>query len=213
MDQLMEYGAAQIFKTGVKKGKSWAEALNDDKWSKVAVSRGGAAFEYGNWRELVVKKQLDEVKVNPTPATATGDAELGLGEWPTPPVKTVQLKWEYINVAAITDALKRSAVLQSPMPSIDMFQVLYNLRLRAVDVRHGIGRIAVLQQEPQLVFGKFRARFQTGVNNVDPELIPAAVTAEITKGVPSCMAGTSIFECLILLVFIQRFSGLGCALP
>lgn len=197
MGQLMEHGAAQFFKSGVKKGKSWAEAMHDDKWSKVAVSKGGAAFEYGIWREFVLKKQLDEVKANPAPAKATGDTELGLVEWPTPPVKTLQLKWEYINVAAIGDALKRSAVLQSPMPSIDMFQVLYNLRLRAVDVRRGVGRIAVLQQEPQLVFGKFQARFQTGIKNVDPELIPAAVKAELTKGVPSSMAGTSIFECLI----------------
>ena len=83
-------------------------------------------------------------------------------------------------------------MLQSPMPSIDLFQVLYNLRLRAV--ARGAGRIAVLQQEPQLVFGKFQARFKTGINKVDPELIPAAVMAELRKGVPSSMAGTSIFE-------------------
>jgi hypothetical protein len=103
-------------------------------------------------------------------------------------VQKCELKWEPVNVALIEMALRRDALRRASCPGHELFEILYHLRNRATNVRKGKGVVAVVYREAASV-GSLKNRYYTGIKGLTK--IPAAVQAELNKGVPDNMAGVS----------------------
>ena len=102
------------------------------------------------------------------------------------------LRWEPVNVAAVEKALMLAAVRSVSMEHYDCFEILLSIRNRAVKVRRGQGQIAVVERRSESV-GNLRNRLYSGIKGIERSKVPGCILAELDKGVPSELAGLSVF--------------------
>ena len=106
--------------------------------------------------------------------------------------QTFTLRWEPVNVAAVEKALMLAAIRSVRMENYDCFEILLSIRKRAVKVRRGSGSIPVVERASQTI-GSLKNRLYSGIRGIDPAKLPSPIRAELERGVPSELAGLSIF--------------------
>jgi hypothetical protein len=102
------------------------------------------------------------------------------------------LRWEPVNVAAVEKALMLAAIRSVRMEHYDCFEILLSIRKRAIKVRRGTGSIPVVERRSQSV-GNLQNRLCSGIRGLDPAKLPGPIRAELERGVPSELAGLSVF--------------------
>ena len=117
------------------------------------------------------------------------------------------LRWEPVNVAAVEKALQLAAVRSVNMENYDCFEILLSIRKRAVKVRRGQGKIAVIERASTPV-GSLQNRLYSGIKGIERAGLPGCILAELDNGVPSQLAGLSVFAFSKCIRHLCR-SGLG----
>ncbi|CAK0859598.1 unnamed protein product [Prorocentrum cordatum] len=117
------------------------------------------------------------------------------------------LRWEPVNVAAVEKALQLATVRSVSMEHYDCFEILLSIRKRAVKVRRGQGQIPVVERRSETV-GSLKNRIYSGIKGIERSKLPGCIIAELDKGVPSELAGLSIFAFSKCIRYLCR-SGLG----
>ena len=117
------------------------------------------------------------------------------------------LRWEPVNVAAVEKALLRAAVRSVSMENYDCFEILLSIRKRAVKVRRGQGQVAVVERTSKPI-GNLQNRLYSGIQGIERSKLPGCILAELDKGVPSELAGLSVFAFNKCIRYLCR-SGLG----
>ena len=102
------------------------------------------------------------------------------------------LRWEPVNVVAVEKALQLAAIRSVSMKNYDCFEILMSIRKRATRVRRGRGEIAVIERASKPV-GNLQNRLYSGIGSIDRCKLPGCILAELENGVPSELAGLSIF--------------------
>ena len=93
------------------------------------------------------------------------------------------------------------------MEHYDCFEILLSIRKRAVRVRRGFGSVPVVERASKPV-GNLQNRLYSGIRGIDPANLPGVIQAELERGVPSGLAGLSLFAFSKPIRYLCR-NGLG----